>query len=71
MKSNQWLDIDYSSFCRNPEKYYLKIVSKLDSFGYEINHQYAGPDKFNESNEITLNDEEVSRIIDQYYEFHD
>ena len=67
--SQQWLQIDYSSFCANPERYYEQLVSKLSDLNYQINTPYKGPESFIESSAITLKPDKVRLIMKSFDKF--
>ena len=70
IKKDQWLEIDYSSFCNQPESYYSQLLSKLKQMYEEVNIPYSGPEKFEESKSITLNNDEIAIITNKYKEFN-
>jgi hypothetical protein len=57
-----WLEIEYETLCSSPTKIYSDLLKKLTKLGYEVQGSYQGPRSFAESNQIKLDENEVSKI---------
>lgn len=57
-----WLEIEYETLCSSPTKIYSDLLKKLTKLGYEVQDSYHGPRSFAESNQIKLDENEVSKI---------
>lgn len=50
------VDIYYKDLVSNPKAFYLKVIEKMMSFGYNVKDEYIGPKKFMNLNKLTNRD---------------
>lgn len=64
LERKNWLHMEYSAFCDQPERAYREIAAQLNTLGFEAPQDYAGPDRFAESKQVMLREDEVRQILD-------
>ena len=62
MDESRKMIVEYEDFCRKPEKYYKKLVEKMDGLGCRIAPDYLGEESF------TVTNREPKEEIKKYYE---
>ena len=60
------LVVQYEDFCRNPRKLYNKMKKKLITYGYELNNEYNGIQKF-EIKRKSVNDINIIKAYNKFY----
>lgn len=59
----------YESFCGNPSDYFLKLISRLQKHGFEVDRDYRGPEEFESTNEVKVSKQEETQILDAWNRF--
>ncbi|MCF8333441.1 MAG: sulfotransferase [Bacteroidales bacterium] len=69
LPENKKLFITYEKFCNSPKAYYDKIRDIYKTWGYKMDNKYRGPEKFDITNEVKLDKEEVKKLEEAYNYF--